>query len=372
MGNGILEREQALKVKRIVSQTKSKRRQRQFQHSPQHLRPDLETPPVVKEVSVSLPPTGPNERTIEMQSATAPQDQLQLGVSEGNVNPHSQPMWRDSISNAILPVDYFFNQDGGIPTPSQRQSDATTIIGNEDTESNSASPEHSMVGSAFTSYSPSVCEDNGRGGVEAYTDVPFETNVRTLVASAKQKFNASYRGSHSTKKPTSNNQACPSSPLQMNWSPTSPPLGRYNSWLAGVDDPILCRDIDDSLFMYYLDQVFYVQYPFYRSSNQHRRGWLFSILRRVKSAYHAALALSEYHQQSKFPQQIKNSSSTSCPRAKGRHYDLALQEMQLNLSQSHTWNGTQSLIRNVETLTCILQLLFWEVCFLSLSYSLQY
>lgn len=36
--------------------------------------------------------------------------------------------------------------------------------------------------------------------------------------------------------------------------------------------------------------------------------------------------------------------------------------MQLDLAQSHTWSGTLSLSRNIETLTCIVQLLFWEVC----------
>jgi hypothetical protein len=50
---------------------------------------------------------------------------------------------------------------------------------------------------------------------------------------------------------------------------------------------------EDALFMNYLDEVFYIQYLFFHCQKKQGRSWLFAILRRVKSAYHAALALSE-------------------------------------------------------------------------------
>jgi hypothetical protein len=83
--------------------------------------------------------------------------------------------------------------------------------------------------------------------------------------------------------------------------------------------------------MYYLDQVFHIQYPFYHSSHRRGRGWLFAILRQVKTAYHAALALSEHHQHSMLPQHSSISSSTNRSLVKGKHYDLALEKCNLAL-----------------------------------------
>ncbi|EPE27447.1 Zn2/Cys6 DNA-binding protein [Glarea lozoyensis ATCC 20868] len=50
------------------------------------------------------------------------------------------------------------------------------------------------------------------------------------------------------------------------------------------------------LLMHYLDIVFYLQYPMYKSSVEDGgRGWVLSSLLRTKPLYHAALALSAYH-----------------------------------------------------------------------------
>jgi hypothetical protein len=56
----------------------------------------------------------------------------------------------------------------------------------------------------------------------------------------------------------------------------------------------LCqRSWEGALFMHYLDHVFYIQFPFYNSTPTNAgRGWLFQLLMRDKSVYHAALALS--------------------------------------------------------------------------------
>lgn len=82
----------------------------------------------------------------------------------------------------------------------------------------------------------------------------------------------------------------------------------------------------------------------------------FLILKRVKSAYHAALALSEYHQST-----LSQHNSSHLIRGRGRHYDLALQELQVSLARSSTWSGNLGLAHNIEVLTSILHLLFYEV-----------
>jgi hypothetical protein len=58
--------------------------------------------------------------------------------------------------------------------------------------------------------------------------------------------------------------------------------------MVSGDEPIL--------LMHYLDIVFFLQYPMYKSSVvDGGRGWVLSLLLRIKPLYHAALALSAYH-----------------------------------------------------------------------------
>jgi hypothetical protein len=368
MDKGVLEREKALIVKNIVRQTKSKRRQHRFPRPPPHQRPGLDPLPVVKAVSVTLPPSSPE--TVIMRNGAAPQDHPHHQISEGDVGAFNEPIWSQPFYSTILAAESFITQEGVIPASSQRPSAAATTIGSEDVESNSTSSDSSVRSSEFTSHSSGVCEDNAGNGIEVSGDVLFEASFEALAPLCEQKFGASYHESDLSTKPTANNQAGLSSLTQKSSSPTSEALWHHAPLSAVVSNPILHGDMEDALFMYYLDRVFYVQYPFYHISNQEARGFLFSILRRVKSAYHAALALSEYHQQSTFPGHNGFSSSTNRLREKGGHYDLALREMQLSLAQSHTWNGTLCLIRSVETLSCILQFLFWEVRLLPLSCAL--
>ncbi|OBT39050.1 hypothetical protein VE00_10879 [Pseudogymnoascus sp. WSF 3629] len=47
---------------------------------------------------------------------------------------------------------------------------------------------------------------------------------------------------------------------------------------------------------------------------------------------------------------------------RGGHYDLALQELQTSLARSSAWSGNLGLTHNVEVLTTILHLLFYESC----------
>lgn len=132
------------------------------------------------------------------------------------------------------------------------------------------------------------------------------------------------------------------------WSLASQPAGPSKSILHG--------DVEDILFMYYFDHVFYMYFPFYFPSNRQGRGWLLSILKRANSAYHAALALSEYHHST------STQHSVLCPtKASSGRYELALQELQTILPRSSAWAGNIGLSDNIEVLTAILHLLFYEV-----------
>ena len=365
MDKGVLEREQAVKVQRIISQTKSKRRQHRLLRTPQHLRAEPvglqvgKTPPV----SLSLP--SPTQRALVMQGGPAPQHHPQLHINEGD-STLDEMMWSKSLYNTILRAESFLNQEGRIPQSNQCLFDTATSIENADVESTSRLSDPSERVSASTRTSPSVYEVSDRSCLELSGERNhFETNVETPTSLCEPKSSPLYDEKYLSRESNSSNQTGSSYLLQRNSSLTSQTLGYYTSWPVCMPESILCGDMDeDELFMHYLDQVFYVQYPFYHSSNRQGRGWLFSILRRVKSAYYASLALSEYYQQSKLPRQSSISSSPNPSAAKGRYYDLALQEMRLSLAQSDTWSGTLSVIRSVETLTSILQLLFWEVCLL--------
>lgn len=109
--------------------------------------------------------------------------------------------------------------------------------------------------------------------------------------------------------------------------------------------------------MYYLDEVFFIQHPFFRNQEKQGRGWLFAILRRVKSVYHAALALSE--------RLILSSSSSHSSdiargiiklRGPGSHYDIAIQQMQVMINDANASKRRGILLHNIEILMSILQL----------------
>lgn len=116
---------------------------------------------------------------------------------------------------------------------------------------------------------------------------------------------------------------------------------------------------EDMLFIHYLDEVFPIQFPLYHSLGRQGRGWLFSKLRRVKPAYHACLTLSQHQQNTTRPQ---NNVGT-VPHTDNRYYNLALEQMQEILKSPYAWNETMYLSRSLETLTCILHLLFCEVLY---------
>jgi hypothetical protein len=141
------------------------------------------------------------------------------------------------------------------------------------------------------------------------------------------------------------------------------------SFWSSPNDPIASSsdgNEEAELIMHYLDQVFYIQFPFYGlSTTASGRGWLLSLLGKVKPLYSAVLALSQFHRNSL--RQVTTNNATVDAHKFYRmqvRYNMALKELQIIIGESLTWSGTTGLIRSIQALTCILQLLFFEVCHL--------
>lgn len=119
---------------------------------------------------------------------------------------------------------------------------------------------------------------------------------------------------------------------------------------------------EDALFMHYLDDVFYTQNAFYNPADKFKRAWLFSVIKQVKPAYYATLALSERDLLlSSMPQDVDMEALTERLRVKDGYFDLAIQCLKPYLDDAQTLQGESDLGRCVEGLTSILQILYWEV-----------
>jgi hypothetical protein len=364
MDKGALEKEKLLKIKHIVNRSKWKKRQQQLLHtvqSPQHSRAEPDPLPNEEILSSNMLWPSPTQGTfVRLDGEAVPQDNCQIQSCLRDLSTFNESMWDESFYNTLFPAESF-HQDDAILALNQHLSDAATEVENADMESTSVLSRSPRRASGSAKIVPTAHEAKSRWiyGVSG-EDIQLQANGKTPLTFYKQPWRACNHDIHLLRKSTSSNQDDSSSFIQK--SSTSGALEHHASWPADSGSSILYGDTEDILFMDYLDHVFYIQYPFYHLSTRQGRGWLFSILRRVKSVYHASLALSEYHHYSTV---LRNISIASL-RANDRHYGLALREMQLSIAQSNTWSGTPGLIRTVETLTCILQLLFWEVSLLLL------
>ena len=249
-------------------------------------------------------------------------------------------MWSRSFCNTILPAEASYNQ------------------GNK-TAKESSYPEFNSISSLSASLPISPNARIAHAGWTKDTS-GGDTQFDSLATFCEPTSSTSSHKDQSQTNHTFINQMASDS-LSQNSSPRTSTVRSLASLPMGPYESIICGGSDDILFMHYLDQVFYIQYPFYHPCNTQGRAWLFSILRRFKSTYHAALSLSEHHQLSTYCRSCGIASDATCLRTKDGHYDQALREMRLSIGQSHTWSGTPGFINIVGTLTCILQLLFWEV-----------
>ncbi|KAI1463061.1 fungal-specific transcription factor domain-containing protein [Daldinia caldariorum] len=260
-----------------------------------------------------------------------------------------EPTWQSGLGHASEREVQPFGGDGLIRNEALGSADFSAELLDEILSSSIYGRSSS---DAFRTTSASTSPATEGSNVQSYGDVSRpdsqpEANVETI-NSLCDPILSEYCSSES-----SGSSSIADWPLSAQTNPSSA-LTRLVS-LPGQSDPILRGDVEDILFMYYLDHVFHIYCPFYLLSHRQARGWLFSILKRVKSAYHAALGLSEMH----LATSTQHSSSPVTIRA-GGHYELALQELQVSLARSSAWGGNLGLAHNVEVLTTILHLLFYE------------
>ncbi|KAL3421436.1 hypothetical protein PVAG01_07881 [Phlyctema vagabunda] len=121
--------------------------------------------------------------------------------------------------------------------------------------------------------------------------------------------------------------------------------------LTDLEDAVFQNEIEDNLFMHYLDEVFHLQFPFYNTPNRRPRGWLFSTVKRTKSVYHATLALSQYLLRCTAEASLSPKLSS-----KRDHHEMAHRELEASREESKEAS-------TLSRITCILQILFHEQLF---------
>ncbi|TVY29822.1 Pestheic acid cluster transcriptional regulator [Lachnellula hyalina] len=126
--------------------------------------------------------------------------------------------------------------------------------------------------------------------------------------------------------------------------------------------PVLAVSSNESvLLMHFLDNVFCLQYPFYKPGVQEGgRGWLLSLLLKTKPLYHASLALSAYHRSA------ISLAENRCPYGvseQQEHLAICLKELQLamkNIGKLLT-DITMCPRTGLGTMASSVQLIFFEV-----------
>lgn len=299
MRRGDLESDHARKVKRIICQSKSNTRQHKSRKISQDVTHETNLLATRNVLASGYPLSDPAQDTLFYLGLES-ENNIQYPTRDVDSSIFSEPIWGDDIHIADFPVESLWEQEVCTSANHQRRS-----------------------------------EISKRASVTIPSGIDQRDTRKSIEFSSRNT------------QPEANMEA-------MN------PL--YDMTLNSSHvNPIFSADVEDALFMYYFDHVFYIHCPFYALTSQRGRGWLFSILKRVTSTYHTALALSEYHQST-----LSQHSRTDLMRVRGRQYDLALQKLQASLLRSYTGGGKLGLAYNIEVLTSILLLLFYEVRFASL------
>lgn len=334
MDGGELEREQAMHIKQMVKENMKKRLYYHYQE-------------------INSPQTGWSPRPLSW-----PPKLCGLAPTISN-SPNSSPSFASTLdssrSNTDTPRDPVFNnQDTPVYPSDQTLARTFTMTEEEWLES----PIRSPVGVRV----PLLCSSNSPGRNDSWVDrARVETNNDIPVGPRPS---TPFQGQSG---PLDN--ATVDNPT--NWVPSShefsstlgySDIDRLQAFGSRLRNDSIPTNAEVALFMHYLDHVFYLQFPFYDSSAiNHGRGWLFGLLMRDKSVYHAALALSQYHQHSTTLKNRDTAGDIALSQDKNEYYILALRELQGIIQRSHKWSGTAGLIQSVQALTCSLYLLFFEV-----------
>lgn len=318
MDNSVLQRDQAYKVKRLVSQTKSKKgRPQQFLPSPKS--PLVSTIGMKSSTTKDISsPAAVSQNFFDEQLGGFPQLEDDLNYQDSGIGSSTS---LDSLWNFWPPNDLSIMNDASL--------DLEAYSSTYPTNQNQQPPPHLVSPMAFESII------SGRD-IQSPIDQSTSSSLKELQDSALQ----DHRYHSKETAPATNYDHVNVS------SHTTSPSG----------------DTEDALFMYYLDEVFYIQYPFFHCQKKQGRGWLFAILRRVKSVYHAALALSERQMLSSSSSRNSDIASSLIQlRAQNSHYDIASQQVEVMINDSDASKSRGILLHNIEILMSMLQLLFFEV-----------
>ncbi|KAF4181178.1 hypothetical protein CNMCM7927_000744 [Aspergillus lentulus] len=354
MDNGRLQKEQAAKFKHIVSQRKSSNRK---ERQPREARSSQDFNQSLGPVSTEDAPTH-----IASSSASVPlpfNDCNDIGA-HGPIFDTILSSFMDPTWGALPNYDYVATAPQSLVNEEHHQH-PSAFFRNMDSTQSSLSPGSSGDLSWLAPDMMGVHDVKAaRNAIGPQDEMGFATNGRTLSMMDDWAWDSSSNGNgfpsqagvsdYAAGKPTAPGHFMASGNDQKHRAPPE-----------ALIEPVRHRRADDTLFMHYLDRVFYIQFPFYLSRNPRGRGCLFSILRMVKPAYLATLALGERALLSTHPQQGDVTATLTQLRAPGGYYDLAAQGTQRLLQESHTWNRNAHILHNIESLASILQLLFWEL-----------
>lgn len=116
------------------------------------------------------------------------------------------------------------------------------------------------------------------------------------------------------------------------------------------------------LLMHFLDVVFYLQYPMYKSSvHEGGRGWLLSLLLNTRPLYHAALALSAYHRGTILLASKRNANHAATLVEQERHLAMCFSNFQIQIKNVHQFVRDKNPGECLGVLACVVQLIFLEV-----------
>lgn len=324
MDRGALQREQAGYKKRIIAQIKSAKRINTLPNASQHVESESDAF-VLQDIATStFLHAHPTKDTLS-QGGLGRRADFQLLGSDGDLYANSEPIWSEAMNSANFPTELFYDQTAWNTTSDDSRTLSTSVC--------SATRGRNVQSPIDVSRSNVHYESNMKP-----MDPLYDPILTDIYSSDLSGYNSEVDWPLTTQ--TNSSLSCTDLVSQP----------------AGLNDPILYGDMEDILFMYYFDHVFYIYCPFYFPFDRRGRGWLLSILKRVSSAYHAALLLGEYHHSASTQHNSSYSGS-----ARGGHYDMALQELQISLARSSAWSGSLGLTHSVEVLTTILHLLFYEV-----------
>ncbi len=322
MDNGQLQKEQALRIKRIVGQNNHRRRKSRILHS------------------TCLP--FPGMDIMDNKTLEAPTSSL-------------------DISSADIPPDISAFNETVLGDWSQFNSWST------DLDISSIIPEEAPLGTELTfdqlgwengiligdgSFDGHDPLRSGTSQVSQYSDSVFSPsiNISTLQTSGEVANTTLQDGMHrgvtnfsvpetsSIKYPQHGQR--PSAIGAMSESPT---------FSINLEDATSQNEKEDNLLMHYLDEVFHIQFPFYNIPNRRSRSWLFSTIRRTRSVYHATLALSQYLLRSTADTSVSPMLSSN-----RNHYEMAHREFEVTRGETRQSS-------TLPRVTCMLQILFYDV-----------